>query len=237
MATDTDGTALAARVPRRADRGPQLHERLVPVARPLGRHELPREGPGAPLQGGAGGDLLQEEQPREHALDVAVHQGLGLLVGDGADGAGRVLAHARQRAHVRGGRGEAPPVLLLHDPRGGVQRPRTTVVAETGPLPQDVLLRRLRQGRHRGEAPEEAHPALGDDLHAGLLEHHLADPDAVGIARPPPWQVPRRLAIPGEQVHVERADQRRLERGVGGRHRADCRRRCGRALEGVGSVH
>ncbi len=44
-----------------------------------------------------------------------------------------------------------------------------------------------------------------------LLQHHLGDEDAVGIARPAPRQVARRAAIPCAQPATELAERERID--------------------------
>src|SRR5262249_60491809 len=85
-----DGSEWARKArggPRRADRGADVHETLVVVARGLGRDRLGGELPDAapPL---AAVDLVEPVGARQHARDVPVDDGDGTAEGDRTDGPG-----------------------------------------------------------------------------------------------------------------------------------------------------
>ena len=74
----------AGRLARRADRGPQLHDRLVPVAR--ASHPGARR-PGCRRARRSATPARAARKPREHPADVAVHHRQRRAVGNGEDGA------------------------------------------------------------------------------------------------------------------------------------------------------
>ena len=77
------------------------------------------------------------------------------------------------------------------------------VVAEPLPQLQHVLLvggGEVGERREGGEEPLEVRDDGGD---RGLLEHDLADPDAVRVAVGPPGQVAAVAVEPGEQGFAE----------------------------------
>jgi hypothetical protein len=79
------------------------------------------------------------EQPRHHALDVAVHGGGLAVEGDGGNGARRIGADAGQRAQSFLGIGEAA-AMVAHDGLGTfVQVARAGVIAEPGPGGEQIL--------------------------------------------------------------------------------------------------
>src|SRR5262245_41796588 len=87
-----------------------------------------------------------------------------------------------------------------HQPRRLMQLPSPAIVAKPFPEPQHLL---LRGGGERGdrrkrlkEPPEIRH----DSGHQGLLQHHLADPNGIWIARMPPGQITSVLAKPIEKA-------------------------------------
>src|SRR5262245_14486979 len=86
-----------------------------------------------------------------------------------------------------------------------MQVPGATVIAEPGPRGEHVGLAGARERGDGGIACDEALIEWECGRHAGLLEHDLGDPDAVGIANPPPRQIPVAPAVPVEQWLAPRA--------------------------------
>jgi len=80
-----------------------------------------------------------------------------------------------------------------------VQLASSTVIAQALPGPQDVRLSGRSQVGHGRKPLQKSLEIVADPLDLGLLQHDLADPDAVGITGPPPGQIPARPAVPGEQ--------------------------------------
>ena len=96
------------------------------------------------------------------------------------------------------------------DPRRLVEMPGPAIVAQPFPEPQHVLFVGISQLAHRGKCLEEV---LEIGHHRGdlrLLQHHLADPDAIGIAVFPPGQVAAPAPEPFEQsLGFEGAESRK----------------------------
>ena len=114
-----------------------------------------------------------------------------------ADGGGGVIADAGQRADAVV---VARETAGRHDPlRGEAQIARARVVAEAAPQREHVVFGGGGQGCDRGEAFEEALVVRDDRLGARLLQHDLADPDAVRIARVAPGKIAMAAGVPGEQ--------------------------------------
>ena len=84
-----------------------------------------------------------------------------------------------------------------------VQVARARVVAEPSPRRQNVVERRRRQGVDGRPAAQERDVVRDDRLHGRLLQHDLAQPDAVGIGSHPGSSAPRQIAplrvVPAEQ--------------------------------------
>jgi len=120
--------------------------------------------------------------------------------GEASDGVGRVAPDAGQLGEV------VRPAVIRDLLRGAVQVERPAVVAEPLPLADHVSGRRCRKRLDRRPALEPALPAGHDPLDLGLLRHHLGDEDRVGIARPPPRQIPPGLAEPVQKqlVHEDK---------------------------------
>src|SRR4051812_37755740 len=88
--------------------------------------------------------------------------------------------------------------------RGGVELPRSAVVAKAFPQTQYFNLARGGEtvdiGKHRNEPREVV--ARSRDLR--LLEHDLADPHAIRILRLTPRQVAGVFSVPGEKTSTQR---------------------------------
>ena len=135
--------------------------------------------------------------PRHHPEDVAIHRRVGQLEGDAGDGGCGIVADPRQRAD---GRIVARETARGHHlPGGAPQIAGARIISQAGPQRQHILFLRRRQRFHRGEAIEEALVIRDDGLRAGLLQHDLGNPDAVGVGGAPPGQIAMAAAVPGEQ--------------------------------------
>jgi hypothetical protein len=74
--------------------------------------------------------------------------------------------------------------MLTHDLlRGGVQEARTAVVAQTGPAGQHAFEWRVGESVYVGKALQESRVIWRGGRDLRLLQHDLAHPDAIGIAR------------------------------------------------------
>ena len=87
--------------------------------------------------------------------------------------------------------------------RRRVQVARPAVVAKPGPELQHLSELGGRQRAHGAEALQETPVVGSDDRSLGLLQHHLGDPDAVGVAGSSPRQVSPLTAVPIEEVAGE----------------------------------
>ncbi len=94
--------------------------------------------------------------------------------------------------------------MLADDlPRGRVQVPRAAVIAEPFPQPQDVVLVGGGQGGQRGKASQEPLEIWDDGRHRRLLQHDLADPDAVRVARSAPGKIAIVHGGPAQQLAAQ----------------------------------
>ena len=125
---------------------------------------------------------VEREQPRQHALDVAVHDRVRPVEGDAQHGGGDVVADPRQRPELLPAVGHA--AAGGRDPGGrAVQVARARVVAQPFPALEDRPLVGGGQAPQRGETAQETTVVGQRRLDLGLLQHDLGDPDAVGVAR------------------------------------------------------
>ncbi len=195
-------TQRAGRLLRGAERGAEIHHRLGEVARAPRRRELGGELPDLRLR--AGQFVLDREQPRHDALDVAVDRRRARVERDRRDRGRRVGPDARQRGERRLGLGELPAVALRHIFGARVQMARPRVVAEPGPRLENVVERRARERLDARKAREEARVVGRDRLHGGLLQHDLGEPHPVGISALAGRRAPRQPAavavVPREQL-------------------------------------
>jgi hypothetical protein len=192
-----EGTDETTRIARRADRRAQVHETLVVVARRFLGHGGGGERGEAAAAGWAH-RVLERMDPRQDARHVPVDDGEPVAERDRPDGAGGVGPDPGERRDVLGFLGKAPAVVADDGARGGVEGSRPRVVPEPGPVRQNLVERGRRERRRRRESRQPPLPVGQHGLEPRLLRHHLADPDGVGVARPPPGQVARVAAIVGE---------------------------------------
>ena len=173
-----DRTLAAARIPRPAERRADVHERVRPLAGPIGRDE--RVGRALELSGRR---RLVEEGPAEHPPDVRVDRPEALTEGERGQRPRRVRADARQRVERREIARHPAAVSLDDHPGGRPKRERTAVVAQPAPGPQRVGGARLRERSGRRELDEERPPRLGRAGGLGLLGHELRHEDRPRVAR------------------------------------------------------
>ena len=175
------------RAPRRSGsthRGPQLHERLIPIPGPIGIDELAGSLPQARSRG-----VLEVEEAGQHAPHVSIHGGHYLAVDDARDGARGVLADPRKRPETLGVLREHPAEPLPHDQGRAPEIPGPRIIAEPLPCLEHGLFVSLRKIRHRGKALHPAEVVGNRRLDAGLLEHDLGDPDPVWLPALSPREV------------------------------------------------
>ncbi len=204
LAVVAHGTQQTQRPLGKANRGAELHQRLVEIAGPRTLDERVGELPQRGFAGAISRGAFDGVKPREDPGHVSIDQRSLLAKGDRRDGSGGVATEAGQGAQpVHRLRQQA--AMLRHDHlRRAVQIARTRVVAEPSPQAEHFGQRRACERVHRGKALEKA-PVVGNhgaDLR--LLQHHLGDPDRVGILR----RAPRQLAL----MPIEPADQSRAQR-------------------------
>ena len=207
-----DGADHAGRRFRGADRCAEVHHGLREVAWTISRHEARdtaanRDAPGRHR-------FLDRIQPRDHPLDVAVHHRGALPERDRGDGGGRIVADPRQGPERHLGRREAAAVARNHRGRAIVEVAGAGVIAEARPppaAPSRAVPRPAprRWARARGSGCNN--PSRRDGR---LLEHHLRQPDRIGIGLRMALGAPRQAAampiVPGEN-----RDRRRGRWGCG----------------------
>ena len=137
-------------------------------------------------------------------MDIAVQDGLWLVEGDAEDGAGGVRADPRQRPQGRPLCGQLS-AMFFDDLTGcSMQVAGTGVVTKPLPEFEDVLQVSRRQCLDGGKAFHPAFEVASCRLRAGLLQHHLADPDRIGGALASwgctPGQQPALVGVPVHQL-------------------------------------
>src|SRR6185369_14606578 len=187
-----------------ANRGAEVHHRLREIAGTVRRSH--GEDEVADLGLGRGGKSVQ---PGDDAGDVGVDYRDALGEGNRGDGRSGVLAEARQGPKLGRARWEVP--VLRHLSGAGDEVAGAGVIAKSGPLGENVLIAPRGQRIDRRPARDESLEPGNYRGDGGLLEHHFAQPHAIGIrlrrARfGPPWQAP-------EVIHIMLHERRG---GVGG---------------------
>ena len=200
----THWAARAVRVLRRADAGPELHQRLCEhpaVSRGIDR--LQPRGDLPPDRGQVDRARLGRDA-RDDAQDVAVHRGARPFKADRRDGAGRVRADPRQLLQLRRRIREAPAARLDEQLRRLLQVARAGIVAEALPKLEDSAFLCGGERLHIRERLHKPVVIADDGFDARLLEHDLRDPHAVRLAAAPPGQVARVFPVPRQQAHGQR---------------------------------
>ena len=198
----------AGRLFRRADRGAEVHQGLRAVA---GARLLVA---GAGIGEQRRRQLLDQrfclrqrfldgEQPRHHALDIAVDRHGTAVECDRRDRRRRIGTDPGERAQAFFGVGKEPVMVAQHRDRAGVQIARPRIIAESGPHPQHVVERSASERRDIRPARNEFFEIGPNGLHAGLLQHDFRQPHPVRISplprRRPPRQPAAMPAVPGKQ--------------------------------------
>ena len=202
-----DGTGWTLRVGGEADEGAKFHECLVEVAGVMMGEQSVGQGPKMAL-GEGGVDVVFAGGPAgEDAHDVAIDEGLCLLIGNGGDCASGVFPDAGQLEEVLNVLGNLLVVVLEDEVGGSVEVSCAAVVAQTLPGGEDLLLGCLSEGGEGGEKLNEAIEIRDDGGDLCLLKHGFADQDMVGIGGlsgcSPPGKTAVVLAVPGEQGLLE----------------------------------
>ncbi len=153
------------------------------------------------------------EPSRQHADPVAVDARHPPAERDRKDRPRGVPSDAGQRRErLRIGR-HAAAMVADDGPRGRMQVHRAAIVPQALPDLENRLVGCLGEGLD-GREPREKPLVVRDDRgNLRLLEHDLADPDAVRIGRSPPRQVAAGPAEPREQPAHEGAAGGRREAG------------------------
>jgi len=183
----------------RTDGGAQIHDRLGIVGHARVRRVFIGESPKFLFDGALGHWSLDGVIACQHALDVAIENGVTLSIGERQNGAGSRWTDAGEMGHVLEAARKARVVFARDDACRGMQVARPRVVAEAGPEMQNTVEPRLRERLDVRKAFKKALEVGDNRRDLGLLQHDLRDPDCIGVARSLPWQplatVP---VIPGE---------------------------------------
>ncbi len=178
---------------RRAQRRAELHEALVEVTgRVIGRqrgHQLAGALPERALARGRLDVVVDRAHASEHARDVAIDEWRALAIRDRRDRAGGVRPDAGHAAQLARKAWQCACECRRDRLCTCVQVARARVVAEPGPRGEHVVERRRGERVHRRKLRHPPLPVGNHGLDARLLQHDLADPDRVGIARTAPGQV------------------------------------------------
>jgi len=163
---------LAARYPRQADRGAEIHEGLAGAV----RERLAR--------------------PLLDTCDVRVDGQHRPAEGEARDGSRRVGPDSGKLRQV------IRPAAVGDPPGGPVQADCAPVVAEALPGLDDVGQRSSGQSVGGRPAGEPCTVTGDDPINLRLLEHHLRDQDGVWIASPSPRKVATVLVEPGKESRL-----------------------------------
>ena len=189
-------------LPRPAEGGTNLHQRLIGVARP----QLIQQLAGGAEQTGAylpAFRVLFEGQPAaEHPLDIAIEHRHLFAESLRGDGRGRIGSNTRQLLPFRRRAwqlGQGDKYLGRR-----VQLTGPAVITQTRPARQHLVDFSRRQRRQARKRSQES-PIVGNHgLHLRLLQHHLRDPYPVRVPVLPPGQVPLLAIKVAQQSSLQR---------------------------------
>ena len=142
-------------------------------------------------------------EPSHDALDIAVDRGGASIESDGGNGRRGIGANTGQRTQSSNFAREFAGMSLDHDAGAGMQVAGARVIAESLPELQNLVERGCGQRPNIGPTCHESVEIWADSRHRRLLQHDLAEPDAVGIGlhsgRRPPRQIAAMAVVPGKQ--------------------------------------
>ena len=134
----------------------------------------------------------------QHSPHVGVDRTDRPTEGDGRHGAGGVRTDTRHRLERGQVVGHLPTMPLDDDPRRALQVERPSVVAEAGPLAEDL---RRRRGGERVDGRKAGHEGSPGRLAAArlrLLEDDLRDEDRVGVPETTELEGAGLAVVPGQ---------------------------------------
>ena len=188
-----------------ADRRTQIHQRLIPISRPLAVNLPFPQLMDQSLDAGTTDVLPHAMNARQHAGEIAVNSRIGQAIGDAGHRRRRVVPNARQGADALIGGREAAAVLPLHNLRGLVQVARAGIIAQPFPIFEHFLLIGLRQRGDIGKAVQKARVIAAHRIGARLLQHNLGNPHSIRIARTAKGQHPAVCVIPVKKQRIRHA--------------------------------
>ena len=188
-------TDVAAWAPLKTDRRSDVHQRVMPPRPSAFGADLAIELDGLAVGGGAA-----EHSPTEHAADVRVGEGRRLAERETRDRRCRVRTNPRKGVESGDGAREARRV----SPCDPVQISRPAVVAEPRPFAECLAKRSAGEGPKGRESLQKTPVRRENAGDLRLLEHYLADEDAVRIAGVSPRKVAPGPPVPGEDAPAKR---------------------------------
>ena len=99
--------------------------------------------------------------------------------------------------------GELAVALADEELGGFVEHAGSTIVAEAGPGGEDFGFGGEGEGEHSGEVSEECLVVVDDGGDAGLLEHDLGEPGAVGVGDVAPGEFAGMGFVPAHELAPE----------------------------------
>ena len=145
------------------------------------------------------------KKPSQHTHNIAVQNRLWLIEGNAANRPGGVSANAGKCQQLIELLRKPASVVAEDDLRRTAQIPRSLIVSQSRPEFVNLFIPGFGQGLNGGQGPHPPFPIGDHGFDLGLLEHDFGNPDGIGIARTPPWQVARTPVKPVEQCAHDRA--------------------------------
>jgi hypothetical protein len=196
-----DRAFRTARPARRADELTQVHPRRENVSRtrawkqlagPIEDRPLPRRAVSA-----------DREHAGEDPGDVGVGCRNGSIEREACDRGGHVPAEPGQIGQGLRLRRNPPAVLGGDAERGAPEIARAGVITQPRPGGEHRVLSRSGERGHVRKPLQKRLVTRGDRAHGRLLQHHLRDPDPVGVAGVTPRKEPLLASKPGQELSAD----------------------------------
>src|SRR5262245_12365057 len=143
------------------------------------------------------------ENACQNAADVAIEHSIRLAKSNADNRRCGVATDSRQCQDVRVVRWKLSSELIKNDPRGLLQIPCSRIVSKPGPQAQQNIGVGLCQCSDTWKTLQKLQIVGNHGLHLCLLEHHLGDPDWIGVSGISPGKVTPVLVIPLQQAFLK----------------------------------
>ncbi len=123
-----------------------------------------------------------------------------LIAGNTGDGCSRISTNPRETKKAIIFKGRLHQAFVTHLTGSLMQIPCTLIIAQAFPAAQNLIQLRLCQALQVGKPFDKAFKGGQHGSYARLLQHHLGNPDMIGITAFSKRQIPAVLPVPGSKT-------------------------------------